>query len=160
MVELLWWAVQGCVPGPLAGSTFFPDLQGFAAPAELCYCSPAADTMPSLKAFSFVLLWLVAGQGCLRAAGELEPTLAFRLLADDPSTFDLLNEPEWHPRLSKALLGDDSARTNFAFLEIAHPNGKTQIHIRALAQSLVFGRCFRNRSRRSWQIASIDPSNV
>jgi hypothetical protein len=63
--------------------------------------------MPSLKAFSFVLLWLVAGQGCLRAAGELEPTLAFRLLADDPSTFDLLNEPEWHPRLSKALLGDE-----------------------------------------------------
>jgi hypothetical protein len=52
--------------------------------------------MPTQRAGNFAVLWLAGllGLCCLRAAGE--PTLAFRLLADDPSTFDLLEEPDWH----------------------------------------------------------------
>ena len=59
--------------------------------------------VPTLRA-CFALLWVAAGL-CCKCAGA-GPTLASRLLAEDPSAFDgVLDKPNWHARSEE--VGDE-----------------------------------------------------
>lgn len=104
LVELLWVrSEQSKVPKGLP--TFLPPHlpSRSSHSCHTAHTRPCASMWPSRRA-CVALLWVAAGLCCLSAA---EPrTLAFHLLAEDPSAFDVLAQPDWHARLEEEV-GDD-----------------------------------------------------